>query len=416
MTPFATLLSQSWAMETRFLSALLSSVRDPQSLALFRGRQDSAALNMEIRGSSAIIPIRGVISPRPSFFEEIFGITLGANAQTIAADLGRAAGLASIERIILSIDSPGGNVVGISELATYIREISKTKKVVAYVEGRASSAAYWLASAASEILSAPTGIVGSIGTLVAFDDYSKMNESIGIEEITIVSNLSPNKALDPRTAEGRAETVRILDSLTEVFVSDVALGRGETRESVLEKFGQGLEFSASEAISRGMIDAVSTFEAIFSDNTPKPTKTRGGKMDAKALRETYPEAVAQIENDAISAVQTEASAEAEAKTSGLVSAALDAERARVSALMAHYQKSPELVAAAINGGESIEAFALKMLETSQSSSTSGDAGALARLQAAASEANPETSQVENGQTKNKTQNPIRALVDKARGK
>ena len=163
-----------------------------------------------------------------------------------------------------------------------------------------------------------------------------------------------------------------------------------------------------------MIDAVSTFEAIFSDNTPKPTKTRGGKMDAKALRESYPEAVAQIENEAIATVQAQATADAESKLSDKVSAAIDSERARVSALLAYNDKNPDLVASAIASGDSLETFAVSMLKSSAATPAATDADALARLQAAASEANPEASQTHETSTKPK--NPIRALLDSARSK
>ena len=87
----------------------------------------------------------------------------------------------SISAIVLDVDSPGGSVFGVEELATEIRAARGTKPVVAVANSMAASAAYWIASQADELVITPGGMVGSIGVLTAHEDISKAQEMAGIK-------------------------------------------------------------------------------------------------------------------------------------------------------------------------------------------------------------------------------------------
>ena len=57
--------------------------------------------------------------------------------------------------IVLDIDSPGGDVDGVDELASEIYAARKQKKITAVSNCLCASAAYYLVSQASEIVVSP---------------------------------------------------------------------------------------------------------------------------------------------------------------------------------------------------------------------------------------------------------------------
>ena len=87
--------------------------------------------------------------------------------EAFGAAFDRAAADSSIGAIVLNIDSPGGSVYGVEELADKIYKARGTKPVYAVANSLAASAAYWIGSAASQLYVTPSGEVGSIGVLAA---------------------------------------------------------------------------------------------------------------------------------------------------------------------------------------------------------------------------------------------------------
>jgi ClpP class serine protease len=199
-------------------------------------------------GAIGLVHVDGPIVPRASFFTEASGLT---SVQGLGADIAAMGEDPSIAKIAMVFDSPGGAVTGISELAAQIRAVEKP--ISAYVFGMAASAAYWLASAADEIVSADTGVIGSIGVVTSMPTLKNG------ERVIIKSTQSPRKQADPATEEGRAQYQELVDEMADVFIDAVATNRSTTRGNVLENYGQGGEYLARQAVDRGMIDRVSTF-------------------------------------------------------------------------------------------------------------------------------------------------------------
>ena len=68
-----------------------------------------------------------------------------------------------VSGIVIDVDSPGGNIARRAGGIRRVREARPAKPVVAVANHWAASAAYWLASAADELVVTPSGEVGSIG-------------------------------------------------------------------------------------------------------------------------------------------------------------------------------------------------------------------------------------------------------------
>ena len=93
------------------------------------------------------------------------------------------------------LDSPGGQVSGINAFADIVAAGTKKKYTTAFVAGSAASAAYWIASAASEIAMEGTGMVGSIGVVAAIP-VQVAPDGGGDIWIEIVSSNTLNKRPD----------------------------------------------------------------------------------------------------------------------------------------------------------------------------------------------------------------------------
>lgn len=254
------IIDTPWALRAEALEQLLAIAaranEAPEAVAARLGRPLNNARTVTLRGDTAVIPITGPIFRRANLFTEVSGAT---SVEILAQDLETAALDESIARIVLEIDSPGGQATGIADLAAMIRDASQIKPIVAYVDGMAASAAYWLAAAATSIVTSPTGLLGSIGVVGSYQP-----EKDG--PIKIISSISPLKQATPDTEDGRAEAQRVVDELAAIFVADVARYRGTTAATVASDFGRGGVLVGAAAVAAGMADAVASFESLFTSS------------------------------------------------------------------------------------------------------------------------------------------------------
>jgi capsid assembly protease len=225
----------------------------------------------EIRNGIAIIPVMGSIFRYANLFTEISG---GTSTQMLALDLNEAIANKDIQGIMLDIDSGGGQANGISELSNMIFNARAIKPIKAYIGGSGASAAYWIGSAASEVIINETGIAGSIGAMLSFEDKSAQNEANGIKEVKIISSVSPLKNSD-------SELQALVDSLGNIFVENVAKNRGTTVKNVQENFGKGGLFVGKEAVNAGLADRVGTFEEVLASfKTSSQKNTFSARLEA----------------------------------------------------------------------------------------------------------------------------------------
>jgi len=210
-------------------------------------------------GVVAVIPIHGVIAHRADSFAASSG---GTSVEMISKALQRAVRDDEVKAVVLDIDSPGGSVEGIPELAAKIAQAAAVKPVVAQVNALAASAAYWLASQATEIIATPSGSVGSIGVYMLLVDES---EALAKEGVKINAISAGDKKLEgapwlPLDDDGRAHLQVQVDQVYQTFVGMVAAGREASVADIKTQYGQGRMYLAKEALKRGMIDRIATFD------------------------------------------------------------------------------------------------------------------------------------------------------------
>ena len=209
------------------------------------------------KGKVAAIDIVGTISQRPSVFT-----SGGTSTEAVGRRIDAALADPEVKAIALHVDSPGGSVYGVPELAAKIRAARGQKKIVAVANSVAASAAYWIASQATELVVTPGGQVGSIGVIAAHEDVSKAQEAAGVKTTVVTAGKYKGEGhpFEPLSEEARAFLQSEVDRYYEMFTADVARGRGRRQDTVKSGFGQGRMVGADAAVAEGMADRVATWE------------------------------------------------------------------------------------------------------------------------------------------------------------
>lgn len=199
----------------------------------------------------AVIEISGVLGKRIDEFDRMSGVT-------DVDDTSRALALAAADRraagIVLSLDTPGGSVTGIPELAEKIKETSNTKPVVAFTDTMAASAGYWLASQASAIITAPSAVLGSIGVYLAVLDRSVQYQLAGVKQDVIKAGRYKGAGI-PGTSlseDQRAMLQGRVDHVFEEFKNAVRSGRAPRQ--IADETMQGQDFFGRQSIALGLAD------------------------------------------------------------------------------------------------------------------------------------------------------------------
>jgi len=164
---------------------------------------------------------------------------------------------AAVKGVILSIDSPGGTTAGGEAIFDAVRKLAADKPVVAQVGTLAASAGYMIASATDHIVARKSSIVGSIGVLVQFPNFTGLMDKIGIQLDEVKS--SPLKAepspFNPTTEEERAMIRSMILDSYDWFVGLVEDRRPLTRAEVTA-LADGSVFTGRQALTKKLVDSL----------------------------------------------------------------------------------------------------------------------------------------------------------------
>jgi len=247
-----------------------------EDLQAFAGQNVPAAPTK--RGLVAVVPIRGVIAHRMGAMNDSSG---GTSTERIGAMIGQAVE-AGATTIVYDIDSPGGTVSGVQELAAQMFALRGKVKQVAHVNSVAASAAYWLAAMADEIVSAPSGEAGSIGVFAAHRDLSAALEKEGIK-ITLIKAgkfKTEGNPFEPLSEDAKAVMQARVDAAYGQFIKDVALGRGVSVAAVKSGYGEGRVLTAKDAKAVGLIDRIATMDETLARLTGGQRSTAGMRAES----------------------------------------------------------------------------------------------------------------------------------------
>jgi signal peptide peptidase SppA len=211
----------------------------------------------------AVIEIAGVLIHRGGWIGQSSGQT---SYEGIAAQIEAAANDPSVRGLALEIDSFGGEVAGVFDLADRIRAIRGSKPVWAFVAEHAFSAGYALASQADRILLPRTGSVGSIGVVVMHADLSGQLDQDGVRVTLIHSGQHKvdGNPYEPLPKAVRDDIQREIDVLRFLFAETVAAGRAGRLSQEASLATEAATFRGTDAVAAGLADAVTDLARGFA--------------------------------------------------------------------------------------------------------------------------------------------------------
>jgi signal peptide peptidase SppA len=232
---------------------------DAELAAMAEARQ---APQSQIAGGVGVLPLYGTLFPRANLVTQMSG---GTSLQQFQSAFRAMAADSSVGAIVLDVDSPGGMTDLVPEVAADIRAARSRKPVVAVANTDAASAAYWIASQASELVVTPSGMVGSIGVFAIHDDISRAQEQAGVTTSLVSAGKYKveGNPFEPLTEEARGAIQSVVDEFYGMFVRDVARGRRTEVAAVRAGFGEGRMVTARHAVEQGMADRVDTIDNVI---------------------------------------------------------------------------------------------------------------------------------------------------------
>ena len=217
------------------------------------------------QGQIAVLNLFGTISQRMNAMSQFSG---GTSTEMFASAFQDAVNDPNVSGIVINIDSPGGSVPGVPELANLIYQSRDKKRIVSVVNPMMASAALWIGTAAGEVVAIPSASdVGSIGVLTIHTDQTKADADAGLTRTVIKSNefKAEGNPYEPLSDSAKAFIGQRIMKIHEEFVGAVAKYRGVTTAKVEADFGNGRTLRAKEALQVGLIDRIATLEEVLTE-------------------------------------------------------------------------------------------------------------------------------------------------------
>lgn len=215
----------------------------------------------------AVLPLFGIVSHRAHMVQDISGPG-GTSTELFGRDFDQALADPKVGAIVLDVDSPGGSVSGVPELAQKIYDARGQKRIIAVANSLAASAAYWIASSADEVVVTPSGEVGSIGVYAIHTDTSRRDANLGVQRTVLKAGRHKAEGVpfQPLDGDARAYAQQQIDEFYGLFIDAVARQRGVSTEVARgERFGEGRTVTAKQAMANRMVDRVATLEQVLAE-------------------------------------------------------------------------------------------------------------------------------------------------------
>lgn len=217
-------------------------------------------------GEVAAVRINGALAYQLSWYgSAVWMGDLIATFSELAADV-------NIKAVLLDINSPGGDTMGMSGVLESLRALASSKPVYAMANDVAASAAYWLATAARELVITQTAMIGSIGVMAVLKDTSGMLAQMGIRHEVISTGknkIGPGHGV-PIDDAMRTEARRIVEAHSALLLADVAAFT-KLEPSAIAAL-EGSIMIGQDGINAGLASRVTTASAYLAEIVSRTVK------------------------------------------------------------------------------------------------------------------------------------------------
>lgn len=166
--------------------------------------------------------------------------------------------------VIVHIDSPGGTTTGAEQLHYALRLVAEKKPVAIVIDGMAASGGYIAAMAGDHIVAQGNSLVGSIGVLFQYPNFTDLMKTVGVKVEEVKSSplkASPNP-FEPTTPEARAALESLVSDSYQWFRNMVQERRG-IQGPTLATVTDGRVFTGRQALELKLIDEVGHEQAAI---------------------------------------------------------------------------------------------------------------------------------------------------------
>jgi protease IV len=207
--------------------------------------------------------------------------------------------------VVVHINSPGGTTAGSEQLYDSLVRLKAKKPLVVVVEGLAASGGYITAIAADHIVAQQSSLVGSIGVLFQFPNFTDLLKTVGVKVEEVKS--SPLKAA-PNGFEPTSQEARdALDALVKdsyAWFKDLVKTRRGMDDTQLEKVVDGRVFTGRQAVGLKLIDELGDEKAavtwlVEQKNVKKDLPVRDYKLGPRFGDLTFLKTAASIVLDSL---------------------------------------------------------------------------------------------------------------------
>ncbi|MCL4503056.1 MAG: S49 family peptidase [Deltaproteobacteria bacterium] len=351
----ASFFGKCWALEPGKLDEILSlaeAIQDGKKIDWPAAATGKSGLRAEesyqVQDGVAVIPVYGVLDKRMNMFSAMSG---GTSYELLGQQIQQALADPNVSAIVLDVESPGGSVDGVKTVADQILAARGQKPLVAFANGQMTSAAYWIGSAADQVMANDTAMVGSLGVRMVHRDLSAQDAQKGIKRTVIYAGKYKNVGSDaePLSEEDHQVLQARADTLYQLFLDGVARNRGQDPAVVHQEMGDGKIFIGQAAQAAGLVDQIGEMpDALAMAKNMAPQKgQRRQSMDRATLESQHPELFAEVKALGAAEAQKEMNEDCnEMKKEGA-----RAERNRVVEML-EYEGDAALTLAAVKEGKS----------------------------------------------------------------
>lgn len=218
------------------------------------GDLDVGILTLPKTGTVALVPIEGPITTTGGI-QVGLGITSTVSSSEIISILESIEKNPGITGVIIKIDSSGGTPVAGMEIAEKVSSLKKP--TLAWIREVGASAAYLIAAASDRIIAHNFSMVGGIGVIGSYLEYSDLFEKYGINYVRLVSGEHKDMGIPYRkpTEEEIQIFNEIILELNKDIFDFVEANRNISKEH-LQNITDGRIFIGEEAVGMGLVDYI----------------------------------------------------------------------------------------------------------------------------------------------------------------
>jgi protease-4 len=207
-----------------------------------------------------VIPMDGVIA---------YGApgSLGDSmVEDLKAAFRQAANDPDVKAVVMSVDSPGGEITASDVIYHEIKKLKARKPVVFFMNSIGASGAYYAACGASWVMCNETTFTGSIGVIISTLNYKELFGKIGLDAIVFKSGkfkdmLNGAREVSPEEA---AYVQGLVMQSYDKFVGIVAKSRGLDEAALRAGVADGRILSGEDAFEAKLVDQLGYIEDAYA--------------------------------------------------------------------------------------------------------------------------------------------------------